>query len=65
MNTHPRAVALAVTTAFMPWFVPFTVHAQAQAPAPTATPTLQLTSPAGSGYVHPAQNGYLQVDQYA
>ena len=65
VNTHPRTVALAVTTAFMPWFVPFTVHAQAQPPAPTTTPILQLTSPAGSGYVHPAQGAYLQVDQYA
>ncbi|HET8699294.1 MAG TPA: filamentous hemagglutinin N-terminal domain-containing protein, partial [Gammaproteobacteria bacterium] len=65
VNIYPRAVALAVTTAFMPWFVPFTAHAQAQPPAPNTTPTLQLTSPAGSGYVHPAQGAYLQVDQYA
>ena len=61
-NTHPRAVALAVTTAFVPWFVPFTVYAQA--PAPNTTPTLELTSKPDTGYVHPAQGSYLQIDQY-
>src|SRR5262245_35527452 len=62
VNTAPRRIALAVATAFMPWFVPLTgdVHAE---PPPNTVPTLTLTG--GSGKVHDPQGAFLQTDVYS
>jgi filamentous hemagglutinin family protein len=67
-NVSPRAVALAVATAFMPWVVPQVGYAQTPpGPAPNTVPTVVLTGGdrgSQSGRVHEAQGGFLQIDQF-
>jgi filamentous hemagglutinin family protein len=58
---RPRAVALAVATAFLPWYLPQTTYAQA--PDPNTLPTGgQITN--GTGQIHAPQGTHLQIDQY-
>ena len=56
-NTHPRALAFAVATAFVPWFVP-TVHAQ------IAADTLPTGGQVGAGAASISTSGSkMQIDQ--
>ena len=58
---RPRAIALAVATAFLPWYLPQTTYAQA--PDPNTLPTGgQITN--GAGQIHAPQGTHLQIDQY-
>src|SRR5688572_12116912 len=58
---RPRALALAVATAFLPWYLPQTTHAQA--PDPNTLPSGgQITN--GAGQIHAPQGTHLQIDQY-
>ena len=58
---RPRALALAVATAFLPWYLPQTTYAQA--PDPNSLPTGgQITN--GAGQIHAPQGTHLQIDQY-
>ena len=60
-SSHPRAIALAVATAFLPWYLPQTAYAQA--PAPNTLPTGgQITN--GAGQIHAPQGTHLQIDQH-
>ena len=64
-HNHPRAIALAVATAFLPWFVPQAAHAQTPppAPAPNTLPVLQVKQGGGQGTVHERQGNLLRIDQ--
>src|SRR5687768_4021440 len=59
-TTHPRAIALAVATAFIPWYLPQTAYGQA-APAANTLPNLTVTH--GDAIVRDPQGNYLRIDQ--
>src|SRR6186713_1160898 len=58
-STHPRAVALAVATAFLPWYLPQAAYAQT--PAPNQMPTVGLGQ--GQTYFAHAAGTYQRIDQ--
>ena len=61
-STHPRAIALAVATAFLPWYLPQSAYGQTT-PAPNQMPNFAVTK--GDAYVPPAVGTYQQVDQFS
>src|SRR6188508_698588 len=58
-STHPRAIAFAVATAFLPWYLPQTAYAQA--PAPNQMPNVVLVQ--GQAYIRDAVGTYQRIDQ--
>src|SRR5688572_17851350 len=57
--THPRAIALAVATAFLPWYLPQIAHGQTV--APTQMPSVTLKD--GQAYIRDAAGTYQRIDQ--
>ena len=61
---RPRAIALAVATAFLPWYLPQTAYAQTPpAPAPNTLPNVGPGHATATATVHDAAGTYLQIDQ--
>src|SRR6185436_12866530 len=58
-STHPRAIAFAVATAFLPWYLPQTAYGQT--PAPNQMPTVTLVQ--GQAYIRDAAGTYQRIDQ--
>ena len=58
-STHPRAIAFAVATAFLPWYLPQT--ASAQTPAPNQMPNVVLVQ--GQAYIRDVTGTYQRIDQ--
>ena len=59
-STHPRAIAFAVATAFLPWYLPQTAYAQTP-PAPNQMPSLTVRD--GQAYIRDAAGTYQRIDQ--
>src|SRR5688500_20270572 len=58
-TTHPRAIALAVATAFLPWYLPQIAHGQTV--APNQMPSVILKD--GQAYIPDAAGTYQRIDQ--
>jgi len=59
VSTHPRAIAFAVATAFLPWYLPQIAYGQAV--APNQMPTITLKD--GQAYIRDAAGTYQRIDQ--
>src|SRR5688572_16695249 len=57
--THPRVIALAVSTAFLPWYLPQIAHGQSV--APNQMPSVILKD--GQAYIPDAAGTYQRIDQ--
>src|SRR5688500_20137780 len=58
-TTHPRAIALAVATAFLPWYLPQIAHGQTVAADRMPSVTLR----GGQAYIRDAAGTYHRIDQ--
>ena len=58
-TSRPRAIALAVATAFLPWYLPQIAHGQTV--APNQMPSVILKD--GQAYIPDAAGTYQRIDQ--